>query len=39
MTLPTLEFLKLTQPHLYDDTWKCPNAKEIWAHVYLYPKQ
>ncbi len=42
MTLPTLEFLKLTQPHIYDDSWLCPKcgtAKETWRHVYLCPQQ
>ena len=44
MTLPTLEFLKLTQPHIYNETWFCVKCqdtayRETWAHTFLCPSQ
>ncbi len=42
LALPTLEYLKLTQPHIYDDNWLCPKCnieKETWYHVFLCPQQ
>jgi ribonuclease HI len=43
LSLPTMEFLKLTQPHIYGNDWYCPkcnhNVPEDWAHVFLCPEQ
>src|SRR6266508_4659336 len=37
-SLPTLEKLKLTKPHIYKDTWyccKCNTSKETWFHLWF----
>jgi ribonuclease HI len=43
LSLPSMEFLKLTQPHIYGNDWFCPKCKddspEDWSHVFLCPEQ
>ena len=43
MSLPTMEFLKMTQPHIYGNDWYCPKCThdipEDWSHVFLCPEQ
>ncbi len=43
MSLPTMEFLKMTQPHIYGSDWYCPKCTndnpEDWSHVFLCPEQ
>jgi len=38
-----MEFLKMTQSHIYGNDWYCPkythDTSEDWSHVFLCPQQ
>src|ERR1043165_5370103 len=41
LLLPTLDYLRKTQPHLYSDTTYilCKQTDEDWFHVFICPQQ
>jgi hypothetical protein len=41
LLLPSLSYLKLTQPHLYTDDHcpLCGDTREDWLHLYICPRQ